>query len=221
MERFIERVYEELLPNFKVESVDPHDPVVVTRLPVPWKLLGRGNYAAVVVHPEHPDRVVKVYAPGREGWEEEVEVYRRLGNHPAYSECLHADEDVRLLILRRLYGKTLYECVLKGIRIPKAAIDDVDRALEYARDRGLNPHDVHGKNVMLTNEGRGVVVDVSDFLQPDRCNMWRDMKRAYYRIYLPFLHDRPVAIPDSLMNGVRKGYRMLRKGRKRLWGGDS
>lgn len=221
MQRFLERVNAELLPHFRVESFDPHDPVKVTRLPAPWKVLGRGNYAAVVVHPEHPDYVVKMYAPGRSGWEEEVEVYRRLGRHPAYSECLHAEEERRVLVLRRLYGKTWYDCIQQGIRIPRQAVEDVDRALDYARERGLSPHDVHGKNVMLTNEGRGVVVDVSDFLKPGDCDMWRDLKKAYYGIYLPFLHDRPVGIPDAIMNGVRKGYRLLRKGRYRFRGSSS
>jgi hypothetical protein len=220
MERFAARIYEELLPGFRVESVDPHDPVVVSSIPLPWKVLGRGNYAAVVVHPDHPDRVAKLYAPGREGWEEEVEVYRRLGNHPAYSQCLHSNEAHRFLILRRLYGKTLYECVMKGIRIPKQAMEDVDEALEYARERGLHPHDVHGKNIMLSPEGRGVVVDVSDFLKDEPCNMWRDLKRAYYRIYVPFMYNRPPAVPNAVMNGVRKGYRFIRRTR-RLWGSDS
>jgi hypothetical protein len=220
MERFVERIYSELLPLLKVESVHPHDPVVVSSIPVPWKVLGRGNYAAVVVHPDHPDRVVKLYAPGRDGWDEEVEVYRRLGSHASYSECLHSNGEHRFLVLRRLYGKTLYECVLKGVRIPKQAMKDVDEALEYARERGLHPHDVHGKNVMLSPEGRGVVVDVSDFLKEEPCDMWRDLKRAYYRIYLPFMYDRPVAVPHSFMNGVRKGYRFLRKARRR-WGSDS
>ncbi|HZG58564.1 serine/threonine protein kinase [Paenibacillus sp.] len=220
MERFAELIYEELLPGIRVESPDPHDPVVVSELPKPWKVLGRGNYAAVVVHPDYPDRVVKLYAPGREGWDEEVEVYRRLGEHEAYSRCLHADETHRFLVMKRLYGKTLYECVLQGVRIPKRVVDDIDAALAYARERGLNPHDVHGKNVMVTKDGRGVVVDVSDFLKAEPCGMWDDLKKAYYRIYLPFLHDRPVAIPSSLMNGVRKGYRFLRKGRS-LWGSDS
>ncbi|WP_309122488.1 serine/threonine protein kinase [Paenibacillus sp.] len=220
MERFVELIYEELLPNIEVQSLDPHDPVVVSELPKPWITIGRGNYAVVVAHPDFPDRVVKLYAPGRNGWEEEVEVYRRLGRHEAYSECLHSDKDREFLVLKRLYGKTLYECLMKGVRIPKRIIEDIEEALDYARGRGLNPHDVHGKNVMMTSDGRGVVVDVSDFLKPEPCTMWRDLKRAYHRIYLPFLHDRPVAVPSSLMNGVRKGYRIFRKGR-RLWGSDS
>jgi len=220
MERFVELIYEELLPGIRVESPDPHEPVVVEELSKPWKVLGRGNYAAVVVHPDYPDRVVKLYAPGREGWEDEVEVYRRLGEHVAYSRCLHADETRKFLVMKRLYGKTLYECVLKGVRIPRRVVEDIDEALEYARERGLNPHDVHGKNVMVTKDGRGVVVDVSDFLKAEPCEMWDDLKKAYYRIYLPFLHDRPVPVPGALMNGVRKGYRFLRKGRG-FWGSES
>ena len=81
-------------------SVDPHDPVVSHLVPIPWKLLGMGNYAAVMIHPDMNDFVVKVYAPGRPGIEEEVEVYRRLGSHPAYSECFYVG--THYLILRRL-----------------------------------------------------------------------------------------------------------------------
>lgn len=220
MEYLLKRIYDELLPDVHVESVAPHDPVVVSALPQPWEVLGLGNYAAVVAHPAHPEYVVKLYAAGREGWEEEVEVYRRLGRHRAYSECRYADGRRRLLVMRRLYGKTLYDCVLEGIRIPEQVIEDIDDALDYARRRGLFPHDVHGKNVMMTPEGRGVVVDVSDFLKRDLCLMWDDLKRAYRRIYKPFLYEHPVAVPDSLMNGVRKGYRLLRKGRS-LWGSRS
>lgn len=213
MERFVERVYLELMPGPRLESVDPHDPVVVHALPRPWSVLGRGNYAAVFIHPDHPDRVVKLYAPGREGWEEEVEVYRRLGRHPAYSECIHSDRDYRLLVLKRLHGITLYECLLRGVRIPEQAIRDVDAALDYARNLGLRPHDVHGKNIMLGAGGRGIVVDVSDFLKEEPCPMWHDVKRAYYRIYLPYMRDRPFAVPPALMDGVRKGYRLVRRWR--------
>jgi len=220
MERFLEVVYSELLPGLRVESEHPHEPVVASAIPKPWKLLGCGNYAVVVTHPDFPDRVVKLYAPGREGWDEEVEVYRRLGKHDAYSECLYADRERQFLVMKRLNGKTLYDCVRQGDRIPEQVIKDIDEALDYARERGLNPHDVHGKNVMVTPQGRGVVVDVSDFLKQEPCHMWRDLKRAYYRLYVPFLHDRPMPVPDSVMNGVRKGYRLIRKSRS-LWKSDT
>ncbi|MFH5186814.1 serine/threonine protein kinase [Paenibacillus sp. TAB 01] len=198
------RVERELLPGLELASVAPHDPVVVTRLPKPWKLIGAGNYAAVLAHPDAPRLVVKVYAPGRPGIEDEVEVYRRLGRHEAYSECYHAGANY--LILRRLSGVTLYQCLLRGIPIPRRVIEDIDAALDYARQRGLNPHDVHGKNVML-QDGRGMVVDVSDFLKQEPCLMWDDLKKAYNRFYFPFLRRLP--IPEPLLTAVRKGYRWL------------
>lgn len=220
MDRFLSLVHSELLPQLDIESANPHDPIVVRYVPEPWHVLGAGNYAAVVSHPDFPDRVLKLYAPGRVGWEDEVEVYHRLGRHRAFAECFHANEEHRYLVLRRLYGVTLYDCIKKGIRIPEQVVQDIDDALDYARQRGLHPHDVHGKNVMMDKNGRGVVVDVSDFLKEEPCAMWHDLKKAYYRVYLPYLYENPVPLPDAILNGVRKGYRLLRRGRN-LWGSDS
>lgn len=202
LQTLIDKVEQELLPWLHIESVHPHDPIVVHAAPFPWKLLGAGNYAAVLTHPEFNDMAVKVYAPGRPGLEDEAEVYRLLGKHPAYSECYHVGSSY--LILRRLSGITLYNCILRGIPIPRRVIDDIDAALEYAKSKGLNPHDVHGKNVML-KDGRGIVVDVSDFLKQETCTMWDDLKKAYDRFYFPVLHHMPV--PEFLLTAVRKGYR--------------
>jgi hypothetical protein len=147
----VEAVERDLLPALAVESVDPRDPVVARHVPAPWRLLGAGNYAVVLTHPEWPEQVVKVYAPGRPGFEDEVEVYRRLGDHPAYSRCEHAGDG--WLVLRRLHGVTLYDAVHRGLPIPERVIRDIDDALEYARSRGLHPHDVHGRNVMMDEAG--------------------------------------------------------------------
>jgi hypothetical protein len=204
--QLIESVHQELLPKLAIESVDPHDPVQIRYLPPPWKLIGTGNYAAVVYHPDHPDQVVKIYAPGRPGFEEELEVYRRLGSHPAFSECLHAGKE--FLILKRLHGVTLYDCMHRGLRIPKRVIQDIDQALDYARKRGLYPHDVHGRNVMMY-QGRGLVVDISDFLHQETCSKWNNLKKAYYWLYRPFLSPLKLRIPYFLLDVVRKSYRFF------------
>lgn len=204
--RLIELVESELLPGLKLTSEQPHNPVIARSYPKPWCLVGAGNYAGVFVHPSYPDRVVKVYAPGREGLEAEAEVYRRLEKHPAFSECLHVGDDY--LVLRRLTGVTLYDCFRRGIPIPRQVIEDIDEALAYAMDKGLYPHDVHGKNVMM-KDGRGFVVDVSDFLNAEPCTMWRDLKRAYDILYIPPL--RRVPVPEFILNAVRSGYRMWKK----------
>jgi hypothetical protein len=207
-EALVESAIQELLPELRIESANPNDPVVVHHVPAPWRLLGRGNYAAVLCHPEHPDAVVKMYAPGRPGFEDEAEVYRRLGEHPAYSRCLYASEGV--LVLRRLHGVTLYDCVHQGIPIPEQVILDIDAALEYARSRGLHPHDVHGRNVMM-GDGRGLVVDVSDFLEEEDCSRWEDLKAAYYRIYRPVFLRMRVRVPYWTLDLVRAGYRAFRR----------
>lgn len=200
-----------LLDDLSIRSINHGDPVRVEETPDGWRLLGAGNYAGVFVHSEYPDIAVKVYAEGREGWENECEVYRRIGHHPAFSACYHAGvyNGHSYLILKRLKGKTLYQCVLDGDVIPKQVINDIDKALDDARARGLNPHDVHGKNVMV-KDGRGLVVDISDFLKDDSCTMWDDLKKAYNRIYMPFMSKKPVPVPEWVMNGVRKGYRWMR-----------
>lgn len=202
----IQHIHQYLLPTVKIESVHPHNPIEVRYIPSPWQLLGVGNYAAVFYHPNYPDQVVKLYAPGRPGFEEEVEVYRRLGCHPAFSECSYVGE--QFLVLKRLYGVTLYDCLHRGIRIPRQVIRDVDRALDYARSRGLHPHDVHGRNVMMC-QGRGLVVDVSDFLHEETCLKWEHLRRAYYWLYFPLCGVLRIRVPYFVLNWIRKGYRYV------------
>jgi hypothetical protein len=207
----LEETYQNLLPKVKVKSIHPHDPVVVDDLPQPWRLLGRGNYAAVFHHPDYSDKVVKIYAPGRQGFEEEVEVYSRLGDHPAFSQCYYAEPN--FLILKRLPGTTLYDSIQRGMRIPKQVIEDIDKGLEYAYKRGLYPHDIHARNVMMY-EGRGFVVDISDFLHQETCSKWDNFKTAYYWLYRPILCPLGLRVPYVLLDIIRKSYRAFSTFRK-------
>lgn len=208
LQGLLHEIHSVLLPQVQLASLDPWDQVKVHFTPFPWQLLGAGNYAAVFCHPEHPHVVVKVYAPGREGFEDEVQVYALLGSHPSFSQCFYAENG--FLILQRLYGVTLYDCVHQGKFIPQQAIDDIENALNYARSRGLRPHDVHGRNVMV-QQGRGVIVDVSDFLKPEACSVWEDLKRAYYGIYLPVFSRLPWGIPYWCLTIIRRVYRQYRR----------
>lgn len=114
------------------------------------------------------------------------------------------------LVLKRLHGVTLYDSMHLGLRIPKQVIKDIDQALDYARDRGLHPHDVHGRNVMML-DGRGFVVDVSDFLHNEECYAWNNLKKAYYWFYLPFLSRLRLRVPYFVLDLVRAGYRLFRR----------
>jgi hypothetical protein len=212
MHEIYHQALDSLLPSLHLESVSEVDPVVAHHVPSPWQVLGCGNYAAVLCHPAFDDVVVKIYAPGRPGLEEEVRVYEHLGQHPSFSECLCRGDN--FLILKRMYGVTLYDCVLRGIRIPSQVITDIDEALRYSISQGLTPHDVHGRNIMLS-EGRGVIVDVSDFLIPEGCGAWEDIKRAYFWVYRPWIYPFGWRVPAALLNLLRFSYRKSR--RVRSW----
>lgn len=206
--QLLQRIDHQLLPQLQLRSVDPHDPVRVLSLPQPWRPLGCGNYAAVLHHPAHPELVVKVYAPGRPGLEQEAEVYRRIGFHPAFSQCFHVHD--RYLVLRRLRGVTFWDCLRRGLRIPLEAIQDIDAGLVHAVSRGLHGHDMHGRNLMV-HRGRGLIVDISDFLNPAPCRAWQDLRWAYHWLYRPWIAPLGLRAPGPLLDGLRKGYRQYRR----------
>lgn len=204
----LDNIHQVLLPQVKLASPEPHNPVVVHSVPSPWQVLGTGNYAAVFMHPGFPESVVKIYAPGRSGCTDEVQVYHHLGCHPAFSQLIHAGDG--FLVLKRLHGITLYNAMHQGVPIPEQVIKDIDAALHYARQRGLFPHDVHGRNVLMHN-GRGWVADVSDFLHPETCRAWNDLKTAYYWLYRPVLRPLRVRVPYFVLDLVRSVYRLWRQ----------
>jgi hypothetical protein len=208
LSELLERIHSQLLPELRIHCPDPHDPVQVQSLPEPWRTLGCGNYAAVLLHPQHPELVVKVYGPGRPGLEQEAEVYRRIGSHPAFSQCFHVGDGY--LVLRRLHGTTLYDCLREGIAIPERVMADVEEALAHATARGLHAHDVHGRNVMH-HQGRGLIVDISDFLNPEPCRAWGDLGLAYRTIYRPLIAPLRLRSPGAVLDGVRRGYRLVRR----------
>jgi len=209
--RIDQHVLQTFLQEVRLESQSPDDPVVVLHMPNPWELVGTGNYAAVFAHPDYPSLVVKRYAPGRPGWEQEVEVYRKLGETRSFPICYHDGKGY--LVLKRINGISLFDCVRFGIPIPPQVIEDVEEALAEARSRGLFPHDVHGKNVLM-DQGRGYLIDVSDYYKNIPDSKWKDLRKAYYRIYLPFLKDRGWKIPLWVLDAIRKGYRLYKKGRR-------
>jgi hypothetical protein len=206
----------ELLPQIQLTTTSPFDPIIVNNRSISWKTIGSGNYAGVFSHASNPEKVVKVYGRNPEELKKEIDVYKKLGNHETYSTLFDYGENY--LILKRLRGITLFDAVVKGIPIPEAVIQDIDAGLEYARSVGLNPFDVHGKNVVMY-EGRGYIVDVSDFLKQGYCGKWDDLKKAYNKIYRPNLLKYHPSIPFFIVNGIRKGYRLYRKYKKKRGNG--
>lgn len=211
IDKYIRLIGNELLPNIQLSIEGPYDPIIVKNFSNTWKTIGSGNYAGVFLHQSNPKWVVKVYGRKPEELTKEVEVYKKLGDHHSFSSLI--DYGDNYLILKRIDGINLFDAVVNGIRIPESVIQDVDKGIEYARSVGLNPFDVHGRNVVMS-DGRGYIVDVSDFYKQGKCRKWDDLKKAYYKIYIPFIHKYHPSIPFSVVNSVRKGYRLYRKIKK-------
>jgi hypothetical protein len=209
---YIRLIEEELLPYIQLTTESPFDPILVRNQSQSWKLLGNGNYAAVFVHDANPDLVVKVYGRNVEEIKKEIQVYTCLGKHEAYS-TLYAYGD-HYLVLKKLSGITLFNALVKGVRIPESVIRDIDNGLDFARKKGLNPFDIHGKNVVM-DQGRGYIVDISDFHKEGYCSKWNDLKKAYYRIYKPFIYKFHPPIPFAVVDSVRKGYRIYKRTKRK------
>ncbi|MBO9129011.1 serine/threonine protein kinase [Bacillus sp. 165] len=209
-QQFQTLVEKELLPIIHIYGEAEHEPVTVSHIPAPWSLIGNGNYAAVFSRQEYDGFVVKIYASNRTGIEQEIEVYKKIGSHPSYSQLFGHGKNY--LILKKLDGITLFNAVYRGVYIPKQVIKDIDKALFYAKTRGLNPSDVHGKNVVLHN-GRGYVVDISDFLKEGQCSKWQDLRKAYNVIYAPLFQRFTFPVPFVILEWIRKGYRIYKNSR--------
>jgi hypothetical protein len=205
---YIKLIEEELLPNITLNAENEFDPIEVTNLSHSWKTIGNGNYAAVFFHKSQPDWVVKVYGRSHQEMEKEIDVYKKIGDHEAFSKLYAYGENY--LVLKRLKGITLFNAVIKGLPIPESVIKDIDHALKYAISVGLNPYDVHGKNVVM-NDNRGFVVDISDFYKQGYCSKWDDLKKAYKKLYKPLIYRFHPPIPLFIMDGVRKGYRKYKR----------
>lgn len=208
IQSFVHLIEEDLLPNIKLSVESPFDPIIVNNHTKSWRTIGSGNYAGVFEHPSMPNVVVKVYGRNKEEIKNEMSVYKRLGEHESFSSLYAFSDDY--LVLKKIEGITLFNAVIKGIAIPESVIKDIDRGLQYAKSRGLNPFDVHGKNVVLHN-GKGYIVDISDFYKKGYCSKWKDLKKAYYKIYKPFFLRWHPPVPFIMMELVRKGYRFYKK----------
>lgn len=59
---------------------------------------------------------------------------------------------------------------------------------------------------MIVNN-RGVVVDISDFKHKEYCSLWHDFKKAYYKLYIPFVYKLAIPIPNFVLDTIRRVYK--------------
>ena len=189
------------LSKISILSNPNNEPVTIHGSSDRLNCIGIGTDAAVFQSFEHPEYAYKMYANDKvEKIQIERRVYDLLENSPYFSTCFGYSD--HYLVLSFEEGITLYDCLLKGVPIPKQAIKDVDDARAYVRQKGLNPRDIHLKNVILQN-GRAKIIDVSEYVKPGNDLRWEYLKRAYDQYY-HLIEGKP--IPLRLIEMIRRRY---------------
>jgi len=194
-------VVDKLLSKIKITSNPNNKPVTIHGSLEDLRCIGVGTDAAVFQYAHKPQYAFKLYAEDKkEKIQMEAEVYERLKKSPFFANCYAVYE--RYLVLSFEEGITLYDCILQGIHIPHQVILDVEDARDFAKEQGLNPRDIHLKNILL-QQGKAKVIDVSEYSKDGNDLRWEHLKNAYYQYY--DLIDGK-AIPFWLMQTVQKWY---------------
>ncbi|MCM3587337.1 serine/threonine protein kinase [Mesobacillus maritimus] len=189
------------LSKISITSNPNNEPVTIHGSSERLKCIGIGTDAAVFQSTDIPAYVFKMYADDKKHKVQiERDVYEALGNSPYFSTCFGSKDTY--LVLNFEEGITLYDCLLQGIPIPKQVVEDVDHARDYVRQKGLNPRDIHLKNVILQN-GRAKIIDVSEYVKPGNDKRWEHLKKGYDHYY-HLIKGKPV--PLLLIETLRKRY---------------
>ena len=198
------KIIEKELSKVKVTSHGDNGLVTVEKTSDAFECVGVGTDAAVFRLIDNPNFAFKVFSNDKM-YKIELEsgVYLKLSQSDYYP--VYYGKGPNFMVISYEEGVTLYDCLLKGIHIPRQVIADVDNARGHAIDRGLNPRDIHLKNILLHN-GRAKIVDVSEYLKPGNDKRWEYLKEGYQEYY--HLIDGK-ALPHWIIETVRKWYNQM------------
>lgn len=165
--------------------------------------IGTGR-SALVFKIKQSNKVIKVFPERFQHIAiEEATIYKKL-THIAFFSRVY-DTGKNYIVLDFIEGETLFECLNKGIKIEEQQVLTIDRVLKSAREAGLNPSDIHLRNIILTKDKGIKIIDVARFRQKKDCRMWKDLKRAYFQYYLkPYF---PRKIPKIILHLVALLYK--------------
>ncbi|MBH0229699.1 serine/threonine protein kinase [Halobacillus yeomjeoni] len=200
----MKRGWEVAIPSLSqvtVHSSPNNGPVTIQGHPEGLRCIGVGTDAAVFQYLEAPLYAFKIFAEDKRSKVEiETNIYRKLGNSTYFPNFYASTPEY--LVLSYEEGITLFDCVLQGVHIPCQVVDDVEEARDYVREIGLNPRDIHLKNILLQN-GRAKIIDVSEYAKPGNDFRWEHLRKGYERHY--HLIDGK-CVPYWLVETVRKWY---------------
>lgn len=195
---------EAALSQIEVIGNERNEPVTIRGYADGLRCIGIGTDAAVFQYDNTPSYAFKVYSTQSEAKKEiEQSVYSRLQGSPYFPRLFGTGEN--FLVLSFEHGLNLYDCLLQGVPVPEQVIKDVEAAREFIRDRGLNPRDIHLKNVLL-QDGRGKVLDVSEYVKEGNDNRWEHLLWVYSRFY-PFIEG--VQVPSWILDTIKHWYNQI------------
>lgn len=195
------KIAEKELSKIEITSNSGNELVTVKNNSDAFECVGVGTDAAVFRFIQSPCYAFKVFSDDKMNKIAlESDVYLRLSQSDYYP--IYYGKGTNFLVISYEEGITLYDCLLKGIHIPKKVINDVDNAREFAFEKGLNPRDIHLKNILL-HKGRAKIVDVSEYMKPGNDNRWEYLKEGY-REYYHLIDGK--ALPHWIIETVRKWY---------------
>ncbi|WP_411346929.1 serine/threonine protein kinase [Paenibacillus sp. WLX2291] len=189
------------LQQITVNGSEDNEPVVISGYAEGVRCIGIGTDAAVFTYDQAPGYAFKVFTPQAiDKIPVEVSVYERLKSAPFFPVCYGSDANY--LVLSYEAGPTLQDCLLQGIEVPRQVITDVEAARKYVRGVGMNPRDIHLKNVIMQN-GRAKVIDVSEYVKEGDDKRWDHLVWAYDQLY-----DRIAgkSIPSWVLDTVKNWY---------------
>jgi len=189
------------LSKIKVFSNPNNEPVTISGEANDLRCIGVGTDAAVFQSLSAPAYAIKIYAKDKvHKVQVEANVYQILEDSPFFPTCFASYDDY--LVLSYEKGKTLFDCILQGIHIPEQVVNEVEDAREYVRNKGINPRDIHLKNILLQN-GRAKIIDVSEYTLQGNDFRWEHLKKGYEQYY--HLIDGN-SVPFWLVETIRKWY---------------
>ena len=162
------------------------------------KLVGTGR-SAFVFRINTSSKAIKIFFPDFTYIaKEEAEIYKVLQDIPYFPTIF--DSGLNYIVMDYIEGRTLFECVNQGIPITTDHIKEIDAALLLASNKGLNPSDIHLRNIFITSNNNIKLIDVARFRQTKNCTQWSDLKSAYLLYYKKRIF--PKKIPATIMNTV-------------------
>ncbi len=167
------------------------------------QFIGAGR-SAFVFRIISTDYALKVFFPAfKHIAVEEAEIYQEL-NGISYFPKLHGAGE-NYIVIDFIEGNTLFDCLCKGILVSRYHIEEINSALQLARERGLNPSDIHLRNLIVTYQNEIKIIDVARFRQTKKCSQWTDIKKAFHKYYLSPLF--PKKIPSFFLNKIASLYK--------------